>query len=739
MINDTKKYENMDDYMFDNETSFYDGIFESHDKMREFQEMWENFFSLENLENKEKEYKKCENTLRILNSIDYQFDGTYNMYTGLLTYAEQVKNAFFEEATRNGEISKFKETYIVEGYGTEYTNPYHKILSCLTLNREKTDIDEGLGKIKIQKKTFIDIFGFDKKDFDPERLCKNKNPVILYIYKFLIFDLTPAVYEFFCEELLNDPDPNVKKNLKYIVEYCIKINSPKKLIQFMEAYAFKNFKDEIFKERFTNTKPVTQMYCYFVKKTDLFYREFTFTPIIRNVVPFHLTTGKYKEADIWDLEFDLDYDEELLKRSIKIYKDSENDFKPNTDGVIDESKIPKYQGADEIIKQNFYKDVRDTIKQYTSDSVTRKNRVVVINQNEIVYDLLDTYIECLNMRKRGDECTTYTRPVLHSLVDFFIHLNTKQDGTHEDENVHIELLKLREENERDPNPNTYHRIIQILGLDLNDDLNTGVHIILQKFYLIGFPMMLAKSYLGSFLTPKTKDNYGFMYPFLLISKGDIIDVLNRQESCFFDEYNYNIIQEFIKATLKSYDVDEEDITFYIDTITPVKGKFQYITYNYILNISKNVIVTIHFFDIKFGQFLFELSDILLGTLVNVSISKNIDDLENVKYMSKCLIAWNPLLEEEKEKIKNSETVEDSEVLTELDGNSGHLFYDVLLEEMHGSFTDESIQHYELMKQKNKDMYDGKIEVRDTRYLEQLELLKTLPDRGSETLEEIDLS
>ena len=636
-----KKYENMDDYMFDNKTSFYDGIFDSHEKMREFQEMWENFFSLENLENKEKEYKKCENTLRILNSVDYQFNETYDMYVRLLTYAEHIKNTFFEQAKINGEIDTFKETYI----GEEYTNPYHKILSCLTLNREKTDIEEGVGKLRIKTKTFIDIFGFDKKDFDPEKLCKNKNPVILYIYKFLIFDLTPAVYEFFCEELLNYRDPYVKNNLKYIVEYCIKIHSPKKLIQFMEAFSFKNFKDEIFKDKFTNPKPVTQMYCYFVKKIDLFYREFTYTPIIRNVVPFHLTNGKYKNANIWDLEFDLDYDKELLKRFIKIYKDSENDFKENTDGVIDESKIPKYQDTNQIIKQNFYKDVRDTIKQYTSDSVTRKNRVVVINKNEIVYDLMDTYIECLNMLKKGEQCTTYTRPVLHSLVDFFIHLNTKQDGTHEDDNVHIELLKLREENERDPNPNTYYKIIQMLGLDLNDDLNAGVHIILQKFYLIGFPMMLAKSYLGSFLTPKTKDNYGFMYPFLLISKGDIIDVLNRQESCFFDEYNYNIIQEFIKTTLQSYDVDEKDITFYIDIITPVKGRFQYITYNYILNISKNVIVTIHFFDIKFGQFLYELSDILLGTIVNVSISKNIDDLENVNYMSKCLIAWNPLLEE----------------------------------------------------------------------------------------------
>ena len=67
-----------------------------------------------------------------------------------------------------------------------------------------------------------------------------------------------------------------------------------------------------------------------------------------------------------------------------------------------------------------------------------------------------------------------------------------------------------------------------------------------------------------------------------------------------------------------------------------------------------------------------------------------------------------------------------------------MFYDVLFEQMHGSFTDESIQYYELIKQKNKDMYDAKNEVRDQRYLEQLEESKIISDRGSEILEEIKL-
>jgi hypothetical protein len=734
-----EKYENMDDYMFDDENSFYNDIFINDSaKMNEFRVMWESFFSLENLENKEKKYKKCENTLRILNSIDYQFDENYNHYIDLLNFAENTKNNFFEEAEKNGEIEKFKEINLVEETGSPplddlgsmtfdsymnlidgpIRNPYHKILSCLKsssleLNREKTNTEKSVGEIRIETETFYDIFGFDKKKFNPKKLCKNNMPVILYIYKFLIFDLTPSVYELFCRDFLEDAVENkyLKKNLKSIIHYCIKINSPVKLIQFMELYSTK---------RYDNRNAI--MYCYFSQRGGIEkYREFNYTPIIENADVFISTTKKYEENNEWDLDFELGYNQELLKNDMKFYKDSES--KLEEDVLLD---TDLYKSSVLNVKHNNYERMRTRIKEYKTNSIIRKNRLLIIDNNRIIYDTMDVYIECSKMT---EQCIGTTKIVLISYIDYFINLNIKSDGTFVDDVINNLLSELRTQIETSPpdkNLDVEDEIIKALNLDRDIDLNENVLHILQKFYLLELPLVV-KNYLLSCLSCKFGDFYGIFYPLFLLASSDneIFRVQNRNISYFFDDYNYNTIKEFIEQTLLSYDISEEDIKLYIDIVTPIK-EFKYICSNYMLNRTKNVVVTIQLFDILLAH-MFQLDDILLGTFVNVSISKNINDLVNVEHLSKCLIAWNPLLETEKERIQNSMEIDDllSRTLVGEFPYSSKFFYDCVFKTIQESFTTDSVKQYETIKKNNAEIYDKTIPAKlDKEYLLKVDRLKS---------------
>lgn len=741
-----KKYENMDDYMFDEDNSFYNDIFDNtKTKMEQFREMWESFFSIEDTtKNKKEQYQKCETTLRILNSIDYKFDKYYNEYIDLLNFAKRIKDNFFEEVIRNGGIERFKEKNAFEKQPIElltsgrlpsfntYTNVqqqdkndyvYSIILPCLTLNRDVTDMKEEVSELRFELSTFYDVFGFNKKGFNPEKLCKNNIPVIVYIYKFLIFDLSPAMYEIFCGELINDAeiDKDVKKNVKYLIEYCIKINSPKKLIQFMESYSTKRYENYI-----------GSMYCYFSSKGGIEkYREINYSPIIVNVDNFISKKTKYTKDSEWDLEFELEYDKELLKNDIKLYKNSESE---SEEDVLKDPNF--YKRSDLIVKHNSYQRMSVRIKEYKSNSIVRKNRVLIIDNNLIIYDTMDVYIEC---DKMVEQCTGSTKIVLLSYIDYFINLNIKSDGTFLDNTVNDLLSNLRREIQDAPSDTpldeTYveNEIIKAFNLDGDLELNDSVLHILQKFYLLELALV-AKTYLFICLSSKFGQFYGCLYPLLLLASennAEIFRVLNRNTSYFFDDYNYIVIKEFIEKTLSSYDVTAEDINLYIDIVTPIKES-KYICSNYMLNRTKDVVVTIQFLDIMFGITFTELQDILLGTFVNVSISKNINDLDNVEHLSKCLIAWNPLLETEKERIQNS--LEINEVLSRTFvgefPDSTKFFYDCIFKTTQESFTSDSLKQSEAIKRDNAEfIYDPinseKIAKQDKDYLLKLDALKSV--------------